>query len=544
MDREYVKITLDNNNKVKGIATSYCGDTTIAKEMLGFSVGKATITRQVRKALNETSGSQGGYAVAQQGSKKVKKKAKKDEDEEVDLEEAEEEGDTKGKEKEDEEEIDDMEEKDMEGEEEKEEGDDKEVDMEEAEEEGDTEGKHEEAEEETDEDEEVEKGEKGDKKEPYNGQDQKDTTELPDEPLPSAQILANLYSHLKGALKYIEDENPRHEHDDIKGFLENHRDDIAGHMEEYKNLMKHNHPNQDIDEMSKAIEGPAAASETEPDANLEGEEGMVAEGAVPPEDAEMEQSPEETEEAPKAEGKEPEAEEMKGEEPVEDVTTEETVETPEGDETEIDEDKVVDKGQDMEEIPEEDDNNDMTTKAVDEILERYRHPKSQKWETRKRYIQNGKLLPPGQKPVKKSMPKAHDLSREAYDTIRQAGQHMYDLSRAPDLPPHHRAGLDHHSGKIGDICMKMEGGMKNNLPQKPMEEQMPDEKKACMKEEGMDMEGKPDKIEEKGPSAHDLPEKLRHVSASEKDNSEPVSKEVAEEYAAIRKLLERNGMKV
>lgn len=527
--------------KVTSLVSTNCSTLSMAKKALGFSV---------TKALNEASGTEGGYTVPPgQAGKKTKKKAAKDFDEE-EMDEADKDdkkGEKEGK-------KDDMKDEDME-EEESDKGDDAdEVTKDESDETGgvvksesdETGGviKGEDGDEEMDDEEEVEKGEKGDKKEPYNdGAMGKDTTEMPDEPLPSAQILANLYSHLKSAMKYINDENPRHEHDEIKNFLENHKADLAGHMEEYKGLMKQHHKPHDIDEMVKAIEGPAAGSEAEPDANLEGEEGMVAEGDVPPED-QGERPPGDEQVHPMEE---------KAEEPVEEVTETEEVETPDGSkEGEMTEEDVVDKG--AEEAPgegmEEDEKDDMTTKSTQEILERYRHPKSGKWETRKRFIQNGKLLPIGSKPVKKGMPMKSDADKSHFEAIRDAGQHMYDLSKAVDLPRHHTTGLMHHANELGKICSKMEGGMETPAPEHTGEM----EEKMCSKAEAQDAkehltpkdpDTKDPQLEEKGVTLMDGNNHLKpkkDPKLIDKSNDNVLSKEILDEFAAIKRLAKSNGV--
>ena len=238
-------------------------------------------------------------------------------------------------------------------------------------------------------------------------EEDKDAVDEPFQPKPSAQVLANLYSHAKSEAEYLDKELLGMDHPGVKEDLEDYRDNNPGspakRMEHYKETLENHHPDHEMDELVKAIEG-----DTGTDENLEGEAGLVDEGEVPP-DAEDKEAVDEPFDPEKEEGG--------------------------------DDDDALDEDHDTE-----------------EILERYRHPKSNCWMTRK--VGTIRRTKDGVAYLVKGL-KTKDLSDEGnpaeaksshYGMISKASEHMYSLSKAPDLPAHHEAGLVHHAGQLAKIC--------------------------------------------------------------------------------------------
>lgn len=235
------------------------------------------------------------------------------------------------------------------------------------------------------------------------------------------QVLAALYSHAKAEAAYLDQLD-----DTYKDSLADYR---RQQVEERMDMLKYQFSRvagdgDDIEKLCKDFEDEhdKGLESTGPDSVVEpGEAGLVEQGQVPPE-------PEE------------EAKEEPG--------TEEWVEE-EATEPEHKQDAVED---DPETVP-KDDFSQSSDPSADEILERYRNPKTNRWVTRK-WIVARHLLPflkyrvaaDGKKYLIRG---AGDSEIKSLTTkLASAVSDLKAFVRAPDMPKHHRVGLKHVADQI------------------------------------------------------------------------------------------------
>lgn len=273
-------------------------------------------------------------------------------------------------------------------------------------------------------------------------------------PKPSAQVLAALYSHAKSESDYIDDELTKMDHPGVSEALMGYRDNhVAPRMEALKDLLGEHHTDQDMEKLCKALEGDGAAGGGE---DTPGELGMVEEGNVPPDTAE-----EDSEDLGSKEEGEEEGEEEGGlKEELESELEPEKAEvySPEWEEEEAEEEAHKDES--MGEDP-----------GQEEILERYRHPKSGKIMVRKVGTirrKRGRVYlirkqPTTEVPENPSQGQVLQTSGEGFNkghalVIHKAADHMEALTEAPDIPRHHHAGLSHHSTALKDLVTEMGPG--------------------------------------------------------------------------------------
>ncbi len=257
------------------------------------------------------------------------------------------------------------------------------------------------------------------------------TEEAPFEPKHSATVMAHLHDHANSASQYLKGELDRMDNpaakEDLQGF---HDEMIAPQTDRLKEMLGKHHPDHDMDEMMKGL---GLVQDTGTGEQIEtGEENKVERGEIPPE------SPEDSDPEEEAE--------------------EETEERGEGE---------LDKGEEPDEGVNPDDD-------TEEILERYQHPKSGKWMTRKtgqriRKTRRGVFLV-------RSKGRRKNLDQDGTDSsggmgapmveaslhpghhavVSKAADHMDALAQAPDLPMHHQAGLMHHGGELRKICKELD----------------------------------------------------------------------------------------
>ncbi len=234
---------------------------------------------------------------------------------------------------------------------------------------------------------------------PEESESPKEQASLP----PGAKRLALLHQHLKAADDWLESEKPNHE-PEANEHIEKWHQHVKDGVEGVANDFSERYPEQKMEDVlggTTEPEGEIPGEEEEKDDLVDsgGEDSAVDEGEVPEEDEEAEADAEASDEAP-------------GEE-------------------EMEEDEDVPDGS-----------------STDELLDRYRKPKS-----------NGRVVTKG-------------LANGHFEVVRDAGQHMYDLAGAPDLPSYHKAGLMHHSNELGKLCKDMEDG---DMPDEDVKDEMPTE---------------------------------------------------------------------
>ncbi len=109
----------------------------------------------------------------------------------------------------------------------------------------------------------------------------KASVDMPFNPKPSAQVLAALYSHAKAEAQYLEGELQKMDNDGVRTDLLDYQDNFPGgplkRMEHYSSILSKYHADHDMEKLVKALEtdgaGPAG----------EGEAQLVNQGQVPPE---------------------------------------------------------------------------------------------------------------------------------------------------------------------------------------------------------------------------------------------------------------------
>lgn len=256
-----------------------------------------------------------------------------------------------------------------------------------------------------------------------------DEEEKSEQPKHSAQVLAHLHNHIQNALDYIDQEHGKMDHPEMADALVKHKEELEAHKSHYKDLMEEHHPDENIEEMSKAIGG-------------SGEEEAVDEEMTPEEEEKDESAEEDVEGEDQLSGKDIEDEPVERAEEYEDEEEED--------------DTKPEEGEDVAETP------------TDEILERYRQPKSLKkigkqWAvefkdgTFSDVFKSHKLASMFLKQCHRKSASCH---KGHFEVLRDAGQHMYDLAtQAKDIPSYHKAGLMHHSDEIGKVCKELEDGM-------------------------------------------------------------------------------------
>lgn len=109
-------------------------------------------------------------------------------------------------------------------------------------------------------------GAKGSESEPFN-------------PKPSARVAAALYSHYKAAMDYLDQELVNMDNPGMKAWLDGHKEHLHGAMQHLADGLAEHHPDHDLEKLCKAIE---AETNPTPDQGLQGERGLVGRGDVPP----------------------------------------------------------------------------------------------------------------------------------------------------------------------------------------------------------------------------------------------------------------------
>jgi hypothetical protein len=110
-------------------------------------------------------------------------------------------------------------------------------------------------------------GVKGAESEPFN-------------PKPSAAVVARLYAHNKAAMDYLDQELTNMDNPAMKAWLDGHKMHYAKAMEDLSMALGEHHPDYEMEKLCKALE-----TEVPPptDIGLEGEAGMVGGGNIPEE---------------------------------------------------------------------------------------------------------------------------------------------------------------------------------------------------------------------------------------------------------------------
>ena len=431
----------------------------------------------------------------------------------------------------------------------------------------------------------------------------KASVDMPFNPKPSAQVLAALYSHAKAEAQYLEGELTKMDNDGVRTDLTDYQDNFPGgplkRMEHYSSILGKYHPDHDMEKMMKALEtdnaGPAAQGEAQvvdqgqvppdptamdmpeteepapPMAGGEGEEAFAGVETPEEETAEAGQMPSEQggSRSPKAAVDEPfnpdpRASRAPSQKPTEFQGGKASVDepfNPGGGSTGIrqpsqkptnytGQSPVDNRGKASVDEPFEPQPNrtgtatsvkqDSSDPDTEEILERYRHPKSGKMMVRKvgiiRRAADGSLYLVQEKGTRTPM---NDRGRAQHDsgtagdkfgselsdrghsqhnsgtsgdkmdsettsegveeqantaansphgeyivgsgkvdwgkkaakyqtTVTKAAKHLYALTKAEDMPEHHKSGLEYHAKELGGMGKDIELtlGQRTNHPEK------------------------------------------------------------------------------
>ncbi len=382
--------------------------------------------------------------------------------------------------------------------------------------------------------------------EPMEEKDEMDTEEV-HEPKHGAQVLANLHNHYKSAAEYLDGEMKKLDNPLAEKDLMKHRKGIDDHMEDTKSMLEKHYPDEDMDNLTKGMEvneGDEMNGDTET-----GEDLAVSNGEIP-----------------------------------ESEVTDDIGEEDEGGEVEAD----MDEGETEEK--DEDESGLDPDDTTDEILDRYKQAKGYRGWKLVKVQKAGKFkvgdkveidadetdshgaygtivgeTQPGHYKVRmegggvepfqegelkrKSYGRTKDLTNEGnpaelksehFETVRDAGQHMYDLSKAQDLPAHHKAGLIHHSDKMGEICRELESGMgeeedkdlTNEGNPEELKDDMGDEVQMDLTDEGsMDGAGTEDTNEGNPAELKDIKDDAVHDKAldTEEDGTHDEEKDLTDE---------------
>lgn len=271
-------------------------------------------------------------------------------------------------------------------------------------------------------------------------------------------------AHLQELDNWNDDQLPKHEPEVGEHFAPHH-EAIKKLHSDMTDSFNERYPDHDLEKIMKGVAGPPP--DADPDANLEGEEGMVNEGDTSDDD--------DTSDA---------------DEDV-DVDEDKDADVSEDEGTEADEEDVGDAGDT------DDDEGSDEDSSTEEILERYRKPKSGSVVavfTGQRMNVYGKVLKiakdntaqvklRGGKVIKRHISQlsvvkgalgalgaaagagmgavvggpvgaaaggalGSAVTNSPHSVIHKAADHMEALAKAPDLPVHHNAGLVHHAGQI------------------------------------------------------------------------------------------------